>query len=832
MKMALASLVLLTAGMILNGQNTLELDNDTLHLKLDLTRGGAINYISKSGTSRNIVNIHDEGRYVQQSYYAGQPLNRLADGQSPDWSPWPWNPIQVGDAYNNRAEILASSKDGNTLYVKCIPMLWDMNNEPAEAIMEQWTTLEGNVLRVHNKLTCQRTDNIWEEGISRDQELPAVYPVSALKHLYSYFGALPFTGAPLDKPEVIHLEDGFWGRYENDMVTESWMAFVDDNQWGMGVYTPICSNFLAGMAGSPDYEASDGPTSYIAPVKKEILNKHSVFEYDYWLVVGTLHQIRSAIYAIKGVQANAWEFTDDLEGWHSEPHSETVTQSSGRLEFTVTGKDPYVNKQVTAWQAGDLHYLWLSIRNETPADSGAFSFFFETGDSASVAYRLSPNEPQYQDVLVDLDSTDFWKGANALNRFRLHPLSGDETGTVYVDFIRFLEDLIQVSSEGNVVEIKRIGNSLQLYAEEVPSMSAVPVDWSLDLPGLASVDANGLLTAVAEGIVTVTATVKDGSGKSGSIRIIITDTRKTAWEFNSDLEGWNKNLHGGTVSWSEGALRFTVTGPDPYVNKGVGSWQVGDLKYLWMRVKNETAGTGGAMYMFPAEGGHDFAPFSMIPNDSEYRDIYVDMKMAAVWNPDLVLNTLRLDPNNGGETGDIYVDFIRFLEELVAITTEGGATEIVGIGSTLQLYAEVMVSDRTVEVDWNVNDPAVATVDASGLLTSLSAGEVEVTAIAKDGSGFSGTIKIKVTLQPTYIDQSVPGRLEIYPNPAGRVLYIKNTSEIQSVDIVNMTGQVLKQVSNQGFYIPINVESLDPGFYLLQMITTDGHTKSCRFLKE
>jgi len=82
------------------------------------------------------------------------------------------------------------------MYVKCIPMLWDMNNEPAEAVFEQWSTLMGNVVKVRNKVTCMRTDELWEEDVSRDQELPAVYPIASLNKLYSYFGSFPFTGAP------------------------------------------------------------------------------------------------------------------------------------------------------------------------------------------------------------------------------------------------------------------------------------------------------------------------------------------------------------------------------------------------------------------------------------------------------------------------------------------------------------------------------------------------------------------------------------------------------------------------------------------------------------
>jgi len=272
------------------------IDNEILTLKLDLTRGGAISYISVSGSDRNLVNIADEGRYIQQSYYAGKRLDRKADGQSPDWSPWNWNPIQVGDAYRNRAQILSFQKNGNELYVKCIPMLWDMNNRPAEAEMEQWTRLEGNVLKVRNRLTCRRTDNLYGEGILSDQELPAVYPVSALNNLYTYTGSLPFTTDKMNQLEVVKLSSGFWGRYKN--ISENWMAFVDDNLWGMGVYNPKCDDFLAGMAGVAGKEAKDSSTSYIAPVKKEVLNRNSVYEYEYYIIIGTIEEIRSKVYEL------------------------------------------------------------------------------------------------------------------------------------------------------------------------------------------------------------------------------------------------------------------------------------------------------------------------------------------------------------------------------------------------------------------------------------------------------------------------------------------------------------------------------------------------------
>ena len=93
------------------------------------------------------------------------------------------------------------------------------------------------------------------------------------------------------------MESGFWGRYEN--VPENWMAFVDDSNFGMAVYNPLCTRFLAGMSGVPGKEAADGSTSYIAPVKKEMLTKNSVYEYEYYIVIGTLEEMRKRIYEIK-----------------------------------------------------------------------------------------------------------------------------------------------------------------------------------------------------------------------------------------------------------------------------------------------------------------------------------------------------------------------------------------------------------------------------------------------------------------------------------------------------------------------------------------------------
>ncbi len=273
----------------------IELRSDRLRVMQDLTCGGAISYISKAGSTWNYVNICDKGRYIQQSYYAGRSLNLLSQGQSPDWSPWQWNPIQVGDYKGHKSKILDYESTENTSYVKCIPLRWDMDNVPAKAVMEQWTSLSGNILTVRNKITLDRDEDDGFGIAVCAQELPAVYPIAELNHLYAYIGSHPFTdkAEPREIP-VVNLSSGFWGIYAG--TTEKWMAFLGDDGYGMAVYNPSAHQILAGRAGNAWGDCYSSSTSYIAPEASAKLPYKGEYEYTYYLIMGNLEEIRSAVY--------------------------------------------------------------------------------------------------------------------------------------------------------------------------------------------------------------------------------------------------------------------------------------------------------------------------------------------------------------------------------------------------------------------------------------------------------------------------------------------------------------------------------------------------------
>lgn len=77
-------------------------------------------------------------------------------------------------------------------------------------------------------------------------------------------------------------------------------------------------------------------------------------------------------------------------------------------------------------------------------------------------------------------------------------------------------------------KITEPGGTLQLKANVEPdSASNKDVTWSVDNEGVATIDQDGLLTAVANGTVTIRATAKDGSGVFGTIEIVISEQNAT-----------------------------------------------------------------------------------------------------------------------------------------------------------------------------------------------------------------------------------------------------------------------------------------------------------------
>lgn len=92
----------------------------------------------------------------------------------------------------------------------------------------------------------------------------------------------------------------------------------------------------------------------------------------------------------------------------------------------------------------------------------------------------------------------------------------------YAPFIEVTN--INLTGEGGVAEITVDKGTLQINAEILPAnANDVRIVWSVNDVVLASISQDGLLTAINDGVVTVTATALDGSGVTGTIDITNTN---------------------------------------------------------------------------------------------------------------------------------------------------------------------------------------------------------------------------------------------------------------------------------------------------------------------
>ncbi len=247
------------------------LDNGTIRVGVDKSRGACIGFFGEAGTKRNVLNHYDHGRFIQQSYY-GDP-----DGSDWNGKPWRYNPIQGGSWRGKDARVLEFSRNSDSdLYARVEPRHWASGKLCPEAIMEQWITLNGPMAKVRCKMTYTGKDH----GTPRSQEMPAVFVDAALRNLVY-----------VEQKKLIRRVPG-WPN-EPGSTSEDWVAYVDDKDWGLGVLTPGTSKFTCYRhKGNGKTGPRGSACSYVAPLRKLRLQGGQVVEYEFYFTLGSLEEIR------------------------------------------------------------------------------------------------------------------------------------------------------------------------------------------------------------------------------------------------------------------------------------------------------------------------------------------------------------------------------------------------------------------------------------------------------------------------------------------------------------------------------------------------------------
>lgn len=360
------------------------LDNGEIRIGMELTKGGAVTYLSSKDHPDNIINSADLGRQIQMSHYSF-PVPFEPNGKKPHkaWTGIGWNPIQTGDHFGNPSVVEECRNDGKELYIRCIPMHWPLDNEPGECRYETWTTLDGPVVHMRFRMTNLRPDKT--QYAARMQELPAVYTISTLDRVITYAGDKPFTGDALK-----HIEND-WHKpwpWTSFIATEGWAAMVNSNDWGLGIFKDDGSEFHGGLHGEAGCADPMGwPTTYLAPIHAEMIDHNIVYDYHTEFMVGQLADMRRYFNSIATKTPPVWRFEKDRQHWSVEGGIDQGYPLDGAWRIKAKGGAFTLRSSTCRWMAADVTRVTLDV--SWRGASGPWRVYWRTADDRKISNERS-----------------------------------------------------------------------------------------------------------------------------------------------------------------------------------------------------------------------------------------------------------------------------------------------------------------------------------------------------------------------------------------------------------------------------------------------------------
>ena len=299
----------------------------------------------------NLINIYDAGRQIQQSWYAnvggnigstngenGYTRTYCYTGSSEGWY-WPYNPVQAGDAVGNLSQIIDYKITKDSIWVKTRAMDWakgggvgkTMEETPnaikggstTKSYMETTYRIVNNMLFVDNRFIDWNGFYDMHLVLEHSNELPAFFVSQAFDTFVCYEGKSPWTGGKLTEHKDVGTVDSKDG-LKIGTAPEDWAAWVNDEGFGVGVYTAnkysysggrnektrevglkknsgalACLTIQDGYLFNKPYPMSQYTscyvfnTSYIAPVVSLTMKEYEPMEYSYAVCVDYIANIRS-----------------------------------------------------------------------------------------------------------------------------------------------------------------------------------------------------------------------------------------------------------------------------------------------------------------------------------------------------------------------------------------------------------------------------------------------------------------------------------------------------------------------------------------------------------
>ena len=269
------------------------IENKKYRVGVEHAWGGGLSYIADKHSPdgvENILNRHDTGRLVQQSYY-GIKDAPFVQGHFMG-NPWGYNPVQGGDRTDAKSKLVDMDILNDSIYVKCQPLDWGQDNWRTPSYMENCYSFVGNNIRVDNRFI---DFSGWTHPMA-GHEVPAFYTISYLGNFWYYGGEEPWQNDELTVKRDLFFWPEDWQKHTfilGEGNTERWCAWTDDSDWGIGLYTPDIHYIIGGRH---QYDGSKSPEadscSYVAPMYLKPMVSFEPIEYSYLMHTGELCDIR------------------------------------------------------------------------------------------------------------------------------------------------------------------------------------------------------------------------------------------------------------------------------------------------------------------------------------------------------------------------------------------------------------------------------------------------------------------------------------------------------------------------------------------------------------
>ena len=259
-------------------------------------------------------------------------------------------------------------------------------------------------------------------------------------------------------------------------------------------------------------------------------------------------------------------------------------------------------------------------------------------------------------------------------------------------FEEFSIQVSEISLNNTEATIER-QSTLRLTATVLPEdCRNNTLKWSSDNEEVATVDENGLVTAVSVGEANITATAVDGSGVTATCKVTVTPKLVTSVTLNKNEL---------TIEKSFTAQLTATVAPDDADNLGL----------TWTSDNEEVATVD--------ENG----------------------LVTAVSTGEANITAAAVDGSGVTATCKVTVT-----PKLVTSVTLDESELTIEKGFTEQLTATVAPDDAdNLSLAWTSDNEEVATVDENGLVTAVGEGTATITATANDGSGVSASCVVTVT---------------------------------------------------------------------------------------